>query len=106
MDTSRYGWFWLKGKLEFPWGWSLMDSNQSTGSAGDAKGLLHMDGLDDLVLKGLDQRGKQVKFLASQKWLSAVLGGYCSGETGQPEGEGKGCYNTQGGPRGGLGLRR
>ena len=42
VDMSRYGWFWLKGKLEFPWGWSLMDSDQSTCSAGDVKGLLHM----------------------------------------------------------------
>ena len=102
---SRYGWFCLKGKLEFPWGWSLMDSNQNTCSAGDVKGLLHVGGLGDLVLAGLDQRGKRVQFLASQMWLSAVLGGYCSGETGQPEGEGEGVITLVEVPEGGQGLR-
>ena len=62
-----------------------MDSDQSTGSVGDVKGLLRMGGLDDLVLAGLDQSGKRVQFLASQMWLSAVLGGYCSGETGHTQ---------------------
>ena len=83
-----------------------MDSDQSTCSAGDVKGLLRMGGLDDLVLAGLDQRGKRVQFLASQMWLSAVLGGHCSGETGQPEGEGEVVMALVEVLEGNQGLRR
>ena len=49
VDMSRYGWFWVKGKLEFPWGWSFMDSKGNMSEAADIGGLLHVGGLGGLV---------------------------------------------------------
>ena len=83
----------------------MMNSDQNTFRAGDVRGLLRVGGLD-LVQAGLDHRGERVQFLASQMWMSAVLGGYCSGETGQPEGEGEGVMALVEVPEGGQGLRR
>ena len=83
-----------------------MDSKRKMSRAEDIGGLLHVDGLGGLVQAELDHRGKRVQFLASQMWLSAVLGGHCSGETGQPKGEGEGVIALVEVPERGQGLRR
>ena len=82
-----------------------MDSNQKMSRAEDIGGLLHVDGLGGLVQAELDHRGERVQFLVNQMWRAAVPGGYCPGETGQPEGEGKGVITLVEVPEGGQGLR-
>ena len=85
MDTSRYGWFWLQGKLEFPWGWSLMDSNRNMSRDEDIGGLLHVGGLGGLVQAELDHQGEGVQFLVNQMWRAAVREIIAQGRLGSPK---------------------